>query len=330
MDLLDAYTIASKVKDKIIDLSDTERKKAIANLSEQEALAFKELLRGQIKVNYVFIDDDRADYTEDVKELKERCETIKNAINSYDSEELYYTKESLTENNYILSVLAHCIKDTDKDLDAERVNQLIGRYNRINNFIYSNYDDELYEEIIGFYNDIVEKDDNGNFKVNDAIANKIIQDNDLNVSDKDDLESIKEAINLTWENKKEILDPSTINDISEKQNGINFKQFIFCEEYLKRGKIKPTCECLGISRNTAYLWLKEEKVNEYLKNRQDEIKRETDTTFLQTYQASFNQLNNMINSRNLDATDKIKAIDVFLKHYENLERLKQPSTTYED
>lgn len=326
MDLLDAYTIASKVKDKIKDLSEKERKKAIDNLTEQEALAFKELLRGQIKVNYVFIDDDRADYTEDIKELKERCENIKNAINSYDKEELYYTQESLTENNYILSVLAHCIKDTDKDLDVERLNQLIGRYNRINNFIYDNYEDELYEEIIGFYNDIVNKDDNGFYEVNDAIANKIISDNDLKVTDEDVLQDIKEAINLTWENKKEILDPSTINDISEKQNGINFKQFIFCEEYLKRGKIKPTCEHLGISRNTAYLWLKDDKVNEYLTNRQDEIKRETDDTFIQTYRASFNELNKMINSRGIDTTDKIKAIDVFLKHYENIERLKQPST----
>ena len=330
MDLLEAYTIASKLKEKLLKLNYEERKKAISNLSEKEAIAIKELMRGQIKVNYVFIDDDNADYTEDVKELKERCEAIKNAINSYDKEELYYTKESLTENNYILSVLAHCIKDTDKDLDAERVNQLIGRYNKINDFIYSNYDDELYEEIIGFYNDIVYKDDNGYFEVNDAIANRILRDNDLNVKDKEDLEDIKEAISLTWENKKEILDPSTINDISEKQNGINFKQFIFCEEYLKRGKIKPTCEHLGISRNTAYLWLKEENVQAYLKKRKDEIKQETDDTFLNTYRASFNQLNNMINSRNLDATDKIKAIDVFLKHYENIERLKQPSTMYED
>ena len=180
------------------------------------------------------------------------------------------------------------------------------------------------------YGDIVYKDDNGFYEVNNAIANKLLRDNDLSVTDKDDLNDIKDAISLTWENKKEILNPNDINDISEKQNGINFKEFIFCEEYLKRGKIKPTCEHLGISRNTAYLWLKDEKVQEYLKNRQDEIKRETDDTFIQTYRASFNQLNKMINSTGIDTTDKIKAIDVFLKHYTNIERLKQPITTYED
>ena len=51
---------------------------------------------------------------------------------------------------------------------------------------------------------------------------------------------------------------------------------------------------------------------------------------MQTYQASFNQLNSMINSLYLDNGDKLKAIDIFLKHYENIERLKQPQTTYED
>lgn len=330
MDLLEAYTIANKVKDKFKDLSDKERNKALDNLTDDEALAFKELLRGQIKINYVFKDDDRADYTEDVKELKKRCETIKEAIYSYDEQDLWYTKESLAENYYILSVLAHCIKDTSRDLDEKRLNELIGRYNDINEFIYNNYDNELYEEIIDFYGTIVNKDDNGYYEVNDAIATRLLNDSELKVTDEDVLKDIKDAINLTWENKKEILDPSKINEISEKQNGINFKQFIFCEEYLKRGKIKPTCEHLGISRNTAYLWLKEDNVNEYLKKRQDEIKRETDDTFIQTYRASFNQLNNMINSRHIETNDKIKAIDVFLKHYENIERLKQPSTTYED
>lgn len=311
----DALEIAKDIKDK-----------NIKNLSEEQQEAIKTLIKEQIKINYVFKDDDKRDYTEDANEIKERCEVIKEAINSYDNSELWYTKESITENKVILETLATCIKNTQNDLDIDRYNELIGRYNKIVDFIYSNYDNSVYEEIIGFYGDIVDKDDNGNYEVNNAIANKIIADNNLIVSDDNVLSDIKEAINLTWENKKEILDPSTINDISEEQNGINFKQFIFCEEYLKRGKIKPTCEQLGISRNTAYLWLKDDKVNEYLKNRQDEIKRETDDTFIQTYRASFNELNKMINSRGIDTTDKIKAIDVFLKHYENIERIKQPST----
>ena len=108
------------------------------------------------------------------------------------------------------------------------------------------------------------------------------------------------------------------------------QHFIFCEEYLKRGKIKPTCEHLGISRNTAYTWLKDKKVQEYLTSRQDEIKEETNNTFLNTYRECFNVLNEMITDNNLYDSDKIKAIDTFLKHYTNIERIKQPSTTYED
>ena len=295
------------------------------NLSDDEQDVITQAIIVQHKIRFTFIDDDFTDYTEDEDELNERALNIKNAINSYNTQELWYTKESIT-NPYILKILAHCIKDTNRDLDAERVNDLISKYNKINDFINSNKD---YDDIIAFYGDIVNKDANGFYKVNDTIARKLLNDNDLNVSDRE-LDDVKEAISLTWENKREILNPSDINDISEKQNGINFKQFIFCEEYLKRGKIKPTCECLGISRNTAYLWLDDTKVQEYLKKRQDEIKRETDNTFLQTYRESFNQLNKMINSSYLENSDKIKAIDVFLKHYENIERLKQPLTTYED
>ena len=320
------FTNMQEFKEVTKDLNKKQLNEFLDSLSDDEQDVIKQDIIMRHKVRFTFINDDFTDYTDDENELNERMVDIENAINSYSQEALWYTKESIT-NPYILKVLAHCIKDTTRDLDAERVNELIGNYNKINDFINS---DENYDDIIGFYGDIVDKDDNGFYKVNDAIANKILRDNDFSVTDKDDLKDIKDDISLTWENKKEILDPNEINDISEKQNGINFKQFIFCEEYLKRGKIKPTCEHLGISRNTAYIWLDDEKVQEYLKKRQDEIKRETDDTFLQTYRESFNQLNKMINSIYLDSSDKIKAIDVFLKHYTNIERLKLPQTTYED
>ena len=309
--------------EKTKDFNEEQLKDFLSTLSDEE----KEIIRQGIimdrKVHYTFRDDDLSDYTEDEDELNERMEAIQNAIVSYSQDDLYFTKESLL-NPYILKVLAHCIKDPSNELTTRRLNNLIDEYNEINDFINNDSD---HERIYQFYDDIVKKDDNGFYMVNDAIAYKLLSDSDLNVTDKDDLDDIKDAIGLTWENKKEILNPYEIDDISEKQNGINFKQFIFCEEYIKRGKIKPTCEHLGISRNTAYLWLDDLKVQEYLKKRQDEIKRETDDTFLQTYRESFNQLNKMINSKGIDTTDKLKAIDVFLKHYENIERLKQPITT---
>jgi len=313
-------------KEKTKDLDTEQIKEFINTLSDEEQEILTQAVIMDRKVSYTFKDDDFSDYTEDEDELNERMGAIQEAIASYNTDDLYYTKESLY-NPYILKVLAHCIKDPNKDLTPRRLNSLIDEYNEINEFINTNKD---HERILEFYNDIVKRDDNGFYIVNNAIANKLLSDNDLNITDKDDLNDIKDIIGLTWENKKEILNPYEIDDISEKQNGINFKQFIFCEEYIKRGKIKPTCEHLGISRNTAYLWLDDLNVQEYLKKRQDEIKRETDDTFLQTYRESFNQLNKMINSSYLENSDKIKAIDVFLKHYENIERIKQPQTTYED
>lgn len=329
MDLLQAYKVMQDFKDSVKDLSEKEKKKAIDNTTEEIDKATEIMIEAQIKINYVFLDDDRRDYTEDIDEIKTRANDIKEAINSYNQEDLYYTKESLTENNFILQILATCIRDTNEDLDEDRLNDLIKRYNAINDFIYN---DDNYDKILELYGDIVDKDDNGYYEINKAIVKKIMLDSELNIdlSHDDDIKPIKEAISDIWQNKKEILDPNEINKLSEEQNGINFKQFIFCEEYIKRGKIKPTCEYLGISRNTAYLWLKDDNVLKYLENRKQEIKQETDDTFIQTYRASFNELNKMIKSNYMENSDKIKAIDVFLKHYENIERLKQPSTTYED
>ena len=307
-------------KEKTKGLNQEQVKAFIDNLSEQEQEIITQAIIKQHIINYVFKDDDFKDYTEDESELKERIETIKTAINNYRQDDLYHEKETLL-NPIFLDILAYCIKNTDRDLDANRLNDLFYRYETMNDFIN---DDKNHDTILGFYGDIIYKDSNGFYEVNDTIANTLLNNNDLKVA-KEDLDDIKDAISLTWENKKEILDPNEIDNISEKQNGINFKEFIFCEEYLKRGKIKPTCECLGISRNTAYLWLKDDKVQAYLKNRQEEIKQETDSTFTETYRASFNQLNKMITSSHLDASEKIKAIDVFLKHYENIERIKQES-----
>ena len=203
------------------------------------------------------------------------------------------------------------------------LNRLIEWHDDVNNFFNSEGDNAF--KILELYDgQIVKKNSEGFYTLDDTIVNKVIKDSGFYVSDETEKKDIKNAIFDTWENQKEILTNDSINEYSEKRNGINFKHFIFCEEYIKTGKVKTTCDNLGISRNTAYLWLKDEKVQEYLKDRQDEIKRETDDTFIQTYRASFNELNKMINGRYLQNTDKIKAIDVFLKHYENIERLKQP------
>ena len=323
-----AFKNMSEFKEKTKGFTKEQLKDFLDNLTEEEQNIIKQEIIMRHKINYTFLDDNFKDYTEDENELNERIANIEETIKGYKQEDLEYTIDSLL-NPYILRVLAHCIKDTDKDLDPKRLNDLIYNYNKINDFINSNKD---YDDVLGFYKDIVNKDYNGFYKVNDAVLYKVVEKNDLNIKlvTDEDKDNIKNLISDTWENKKEILDPSKIDDLSEQQHGLTFKQFIFCEEYIKRGKIKPTCDYLGISRNTAYLWLDDKKVQDYLTKRQDEITKETDKTFSNTYTNCFNVLQDMINSKYMQNSDKIKAIDTFLKHYENIKRLNQPQTTHED
>lgn len=284
----------------------------------------EEQVKEQAFLNNMFYDVEFNDYTEDEEIIKERIEKLKDSIEKLDATKIIAPVDRLLSSDYFLRLLAHNITSDDgNELNENFLNRLIEWYDDVNNFFNSEGDNAF--KILELYDgQIVKKNSEGYYTLNDTIVNKVIKDSGFYVSDETEKKDIKNAIFDTWENQKEILTNDSINEYSEKRNGINFKHFIFCEEYIKTGKVKTTCDNLGISRNTAYLWLKDEKVQEYLKDRQDEIKRETDDTFIQTYRASFNELNKMINGRYLQNTDKIKAIDVFLKHYENIERLKQP------
>lgn len=284
----------------------------------------EEQVKEQAFLNNMFYDVEFNDYTEDEEIIKERIEKLKDSIEKLDATKIIAPVDRLLSSDYFLRLLAHNITSDDgNELNENFLNRLIEWYDDVNNFFNSEGDNAF--KILELYDgQIVKKNSEGFYTLDDTIVNKVIKDSGFYVSDETEKKDIKNAIFDTWENQKEILTNDSINEYSEKRNGINFKHFIFCEEYIKTGKVKTTCDNLGISRNTAYLWLKDEKVQAYLKDRQDEIKRETDDTFIQTYRASFNELNKMINGRYLQNTDKIKAIDVFLKHYENIERLKQP------
>lgn len=290
-------------------------------LTEEQA---KEQIKEQAFLNNMFYDVEFNDYTEDEEIIKERIEKLKDSIERLDATQIIAPVDRLLSSDYFLRLLAHNItSENGNELNENFLNRLIEWHDDVNNFFNSEGDNAF--KILELYDgQIVKKNSEGFYTLDDTIVNKVIKDSGFYVSDETEKKDIKNAIFDTWENQKEILTNDSINEYSEKRNGINFKHFIFCEEYIKTGKVKTTCDNLGISRNTAYLWLKDEKVQEYLKDRQDEIKRETDDTFIQTYRASFNELNKMINGRYLQNTDKIKAIDVFLKHYENIERLKQP------
>lgn len=289
-----------------------------------------ETLKTQIYLNNMFYQEwlDDKSYTEDEEIIKGRIKPLKDRVISLDIDE--QLKENILNSDYFLSLLAHVDfvnnNNPELDLTSDELNDLATEYDKINNFFRENGDEafNVYEKY-----GIITKNSYGTYNLDDVITT-LAQDNDIVLDNEEQEKAFKNVIYNLYDDRTKLPNNDLINKASEEQNGINLKHFIFCEEYIKRGKIKPTCEFLGISRNTAYLWLKDEKVQAYLKDRQDEIKRETDDTFIQTYRASFDELNKMIKSNYMQNSDKIKAIDTFLKHYENIERLKQPLTTYED
>ena len=289
-----------------------------------------ETLKTQIYLNNMFYQEwlDDKSYTEDEEIIKGRIKPLKDRVISLDIDE--QLKENILNSDYFLSLLAHVdfVNNNNPELDLTNteLNDLATEYDKVNNFFRENGDEafNVYDKY-----GIVTKNSYGTYNLDDVIM-EIAKDNDIVLDNEEQEKAFKNVIYNLYDDRTQLPNNDLINKASEEQNGINLKHFIFCEEYIKRGKIKPTCEFLGISRNTAYLWLKDEKVQAYLKDRQDEIKRETDDTFIQTYRASFDELNKMIKSNYMQNSDKIKAIDTFLKHYENIERLKQPLTTYED
>ncbi len=288
-------------------------------LSEQE----KEKIKKRVIENNIFYSEEIDNYTDDENIIKERIKDIKSCIEDFNEQELTTDKETLLNNNDFLRLIATCINGNNDPLlfNEERLNELIKDYMRtINVFNDDGIDKTL--EIVNIYGNVIPKDEDGFYELNDTILDKVIKDNEFYISDTQDKEAIKKEIFNTWENQQEILTQDNLNKYSETRNGLSFKHFIFCEEYLKRGKIKPTCDHLGIARNTAYLWLKDKKVQEYLKSRQDEIKQDNDIMYRNLYNSCFNEISDIINSEYADTTNNIRAISTFLSHYENMERIK--------
>jgi hypothetical protein len=272
-----------------------------------------------IKNNMVYQEElDHIDHNLTEQQIEEQIKTI----NKYLKEDIKDTPTFILNDDYFILILAILTANNPVlDITDLDYNAILERYNWYNEGV-TFFKDKNAFKILDEYGAIVQKDSNGFYEINDVVVKKVLSDSGFYITgDKSD---IKNAIYDTWEDQTQMLTNDNLNKSSEERNGLNFKHFIFCEEYIKRGKIKPTCDYLGISRNTAYLWLKDDKVQNYLKERQEEIKQDTDNTFKMTYNECFNQLNEMINGTYIQNDDKIKAISTFLKHYENMQRLKQP------
>lgn len=121
-----------------------------------------------------------------------------------------------------------------------------------------------------------------------------------------------------WENQHKPLTNKSLNEYSIKREGLPFKKYLFCEEYLKSGKITKTCQSLCIGRTTGQRYLNDEEVKKYLQMRREEIKSENETRMKEGFHACFNKLLEITEESGHQDSDKIKAIDTFLKYYSNI------------
>lgn len=293
----------------------------------KEWQAYEKETRLKTFINNMFYEEEinEGKYTDDENIINQRLKELKDYIEN----ELDFENEKLKENilqcDEFLNILSHfdiITMSSEYGTPTDRIDELVTDYDHINNF----FRDKDAFTILNLYG-IVEKDDNGEYIINDGIVETIIKENGYNVEDKDDTEKLKEIIKDTWENKKEIITPDKLNEYSEKRNGINFKYFVFCEEYIKTGKITDVAKKLNIGRRTCYDYLEKKEVQDYLKERQKEIREENTELMKQRFNKCFDTLFDMGVEHTQYVRDdiQVKAIDTFLKHYE-ISVLKQNNT----
>lgn len=130
--------------------------------------------------------------------------------------------------------------------------------------------------------------------------------------------SIQKIMFQLWENQHQPLTNQSLNDYSIKREGLPFKKYLFCEEYMKSGNITKTCESLCIGRTTGQRYLNDEEVKKYIQERREEMKSENETRMKEGFHKCFNKLLEITEENGHQDSDRIKAIDTFLKHYSNM------------
>jgi hypothetical protein len=176
---------------------------------------------------------------------------------------------------------------------------------------------ETYDEIIVPYED--------EYYITEDEVKTLLLKSGFQIDDRDQVRDIKKRLERLWKDKSEMLVPSVLEKDSKEWEGISFKKFLFCEEYIKTGKVKATCESLGIGRTTAFEYLKDKEVQEYLQERKKEIKEESEKLFEQGLNEAFEELLKIIkedSKQECVLNRKVKAIDTYLRHYENIKRPK--------
>ena len=182
---------------------------------------------------------------------------------------------------------------------------------------------EGHQEIYSNYGIVISKKGgkyslDTSYRWKDDIVKRTLIENEGFTSGTELMNDVQEIVNQKWKDRTQMISSEKLNQFTKEDEGINFKQFLFCEEYLKTGKIKSTCEILGIGRTTAYNYLKEEDVQKYLKDRKEEMQKENEANRKKTFNECFDKLQEIMNEDFGDTADKIRAIDVYLKHYSNI------------
>lgn len=182
---------------------------------------------------------------------------------------------------------------------------------------------EGHQEIYSNYGIVISKKGgkyslDTSYRWKDDIVKRTLIENEGFTSGTELMNDVQDIVNQKWKDRTQMISSEKLNQFTKEDEGINFKQFLFCEEYLKTGKIKSTCEILGIGRTTAYNYLKEEDVQKYLKDRKEEMQKENEANRKKTFNECFDKLQEIMNEDFGDTADKIRAIDVYLKHYSNI------------
>ena len=257
-------------------------------------------------------------------------EELDNFFELSEEEQKKYIKEAeekitqLEPNEYELAkemgadTLAIAFYSELDELDESRINDFY--MNRAKWYFDSKrfFDKPEAEELLKEYG-VLPVGKNGEYLTSgdyDYIEGNIIerQFKDLSYSTRD---KAKKLINQIWEDKTQFLTDERLQELSEARNGIEFKEFLFCEEYIKTGKVTKTCESLGIGRTTCYDYLKKDEVKKYLETRRNEIKEESDYLMKQGFNDCFSELHRLATKETcIQDHDRIKAIDCYLRHYE--------------
>lgn len=161
-----------------------------------------------------------------------------------------------------------------------------------------------------------ERQEDEYFYFEDSDIDQITNELGFQVYSIETLHEIKENFYSLWKDQTKDTNTKELDDQCTIDNGLPLKQFLFCEEYLKTGKIVDTCKNLGIGKTTAFEYLKKEEVKTYLNERRSTIKKETNQLLETNFQKAMEGLSKLMEDSTFKSDEtRIKAIDTFLKYY---------------